>query len=68
MNEKGARARVVTGIVMLKGIMPMERPKPLIFDRPFYGFFLQDGVPIPLACFYADYDSWKEPAGSLEEL
>lgn len=66
MNEKGARAKVATGIIM-RG-MAHGKPQRLVFDRPFYGFFLQKNSKLPLAIFYADYDSWKEPAGSLEDL
>jgi hypothetical protein len=67
MNESGARAKVATGLGISRGIS-FNAPQPLIFDRPFYGWFAQSGSVLPLAIFYADYDAWKEPAGSLETL
>jgi len=66
MNEKGARVKVATGIVMKSLSMG---PSKLVFDQPFYGWWTQKGLEeLPMAVFYADYDSWKEPAGSLEDL
>lgn len=66
MNEEGARARVVTGIAVLRSLR--TAPTQLVFDQPFYGWFTQAGVDLPMAVFYADFDSWKEPAGTLDEL
>jgi hypothetical protein len=66
MNEKGARARVATAISAKRG-MSFE-PVKLSINRPFYGWFTQPGFDMPIASFYADYNSWKEPAGSLEDL
>ena len=61
MNEKGARAKVATGIAMRKG-GPLG-PAVLHIDRPFVGWFTQQGAPeLPIACFYADYDSWRKVA------
>jgi hypothetical protein len=67
MNEHGARAKVATGVGMMR-CMVREEPKKLIFDQPFVGWFAQKDSTLPLAVFHADYDSWREPAGSLEEL
>lgn len=67
MNEKGARAKVATGILLSKGLS-FEPEKKLIFDKPFLGWFMQKGIPLPLAIFHAEQDSWKEPTGTLEEL
>lgn len=65
-NEKGARVKVATGITIEAVSMP--RP-PYEFDDPFVGFFTQPGhEDLPLAVFWADTDSWKEPEGTLEEL
>jgi hypothetical protein len=66
MNEEGARARVATGISMLRSAS--FAPVKLIFNRPFYGWFTQEGIELPMAVFYADFDSWTEPAGSLDEM
>jgi len=61
MNERGARAKVATGIAMRKGVS--FGPTVLHINRPFVGWFTQQGVPdLPIACFYADYDSWKQVA------
>lgn len=69
MDEMGARAIVVTQMEMV--IIAHHTPF-LGFDKPFLGFFIQGHLAntdaVPVACFWADYDSWKEPAGSLEDL
>ena len=66
MNEQGARAKVATGFGMERGVM--FTLEPLQIDRPFIGFFTQKGLRLPIAVFYADFDCWREPAGSLKEL
>ncbi|MDO8551164.1 MAG: hypothetical protein Q7S03_00575 [bacterium] len=66
MNEEGARAIVHTRIRTM--IVTARLPRHLKIDKPFCGWFVQRDVPIPLAVFGADYDSWKEPKGSLKEL
>jgi hypothetical protein len=66
MNEIGARVKVATGITMRVVSLP---PEPYIFTRPFMGFFTQpDHANLALAAFWADYDVWREPEGTLEEL
>jgi hypothetical protein len=66
-NEVGARAKVATAFATTRGGSP--RPRPLVFDQPFIGFFTQPGCDtVPVAVFYADKDSWHTPAGTLEEL
>jgi len=66
MDETGARVKVATSMVafscMLRG------PGPLIIDRPFYGWWTQKGFDLPMAAFFADWDSLKRPDGSLEDL
>jgi hypothetical protein len=66
-NEKGARVKVATGLGTARGgALPKQ---PFIFNRPFIGFFTQaDDPTIPMAAFYADTDSWRQPSGTLEEL
>lgn len=59
MNEKGARAKVATTVVAKRCIM--AEPQPLVFDRPFIGWFTAKDSWLPIAPFYADYDSWKDP-------
>lgn len=67
MDETGARVKVATGMVMLRGIMPVENK--VIFDRPFYGWWTQKYLKqLPMAVFYADYDSWHKPEGFLESM
>lgn len=66
MSEQGARVKVATGLATERSAS--RAPKPLTFDKPFIGWFTQSGSSIPIAAFYADYDSWQEPGGDLEDL
>lgn len=66
MDDTGARVKVATGIVMTESVS--IEPMTYYVDRPFYGWWTQDGIPFPMAVFFADYDSMKIPAGSLEDL
>jgi len=68
MNEEGARGKVATGIEADRGDDSMEQPQELIFDNPFIGWFIQGDIPVPIAVFYADKNSWKEPEGGLNDL
>lgn len=66
-NEKGARVKVATSLTMVRGMS--YEPQPLVFRKPFIGCFTQPGHgDLPLAVFWADYDSWRGPEGTLEEL
>lgn len=65
-NDVGARVKVATSIAF-ESYSP--DPEPYIFDSPFIGFFTQPGHDkLPLAAFWADTDSWRNPEGTLEEL
>ncbi len=66
MDETGARVKVATVIVTLRGIS--EEPKVFVLDRPFYGWWTQKGLSLPMAAFFADWDSLRKPSGSLEDL
>lgn len=66
MNEEGARVKVATGLATMRG--GPRLPKPLVFNRPFIGWFTQPGSSIPMAVFYAHHDSWQAPGGDLEDL
>ena len=66
MNREGARAKVATGIAMRKGVS-FDEPQPLVFNRPFMGWFTQNGSRLPIAIFYADYDVWRQ-AGDLRSM
>ncbi len=69
MDETGARVKVLTFGSGLIGSAMRRRKEILIIDRPFYGWWTQDNLEkLPMVCFYADFDCWKEPEGSLEEL
>lgn len=69
MDQQGARVKVQTYMrSQLIGAAMRTLPRILVFDRPFYGWYAQTGISIPLAVFYGDYDSWRKPAGSLAEL
>lgn len=68
MNEEGARARVKTEMIVMGCCVSAPiRKEFIIIDKPFIGFFVQPGVDIPLAVFYADYDSWKT-GGKLADM
>jgi hypothetical protein len=67
LNQIGARVKVGTGVAMERGARTSDAD--MVLNRPFIGYFTQPGLDgLPLAAFYADTDSWKEPAGSLEDL
>jgi hypothetical protein len=67
MDETGARVKVATAMVMRYTAM-VGGPSCFVVDTPFYGWWMQKGVPFPMASFFADYDSLKKPVGSLEDL
>ncbi len=59
INREGASVKVASGIAMRKAIS--LGPKPLIFDRPFIGWFTQPGLKsMPIGMFYAHFKSWTE--------
>lgn len=66
MDETGARVRVATGIT-LRSLTLLDLG-PFVVDRPFYGWWTQEGVVFPMAAFFADWDSLRKPSGSLENL
>jgi hypothetical protein len=69
MDETGARVRVVTYGSGVIGCAMRMRKEVLIIDKPFYGWWTQNELEeLPMACFYADYNCWKEPEGSLKDL
>jgi hypothetical protein len=69
MNKEGARIELKEELRTLLTMATKdasEGPSPLIVNKPFLGWLTQKGaLPLPLAIFYADYDSWKE-VDSLE--
>jgi hypothetical protein len=66
-NEKGARVKVATTLFVARGIR--LAPEPYVMNQPFLGCFTQPGHDkLPLAAFWADTDSWRNPEGSLDEL
>lgn len=66
MDQHGARVKVATVVVTMRGIS--EGPQVYQQRRPFYGWFTQKGVDLPMAVFFADWDALHQPAGSLEDL
>ena len=66
MDETGARVKVATA-VGAERFMSVE-PILLVLDRPFYGWWTQKGLNLPMAAFFADWDALHQPAGSLEDL
>lgn len=65
MDERGARAMAATGMVAK---YTCALAPSLIFDRPFYCWMTQKDNPVPLAMMFVDFDSWRQPDGSLEDL
>lgn len=66
MDETGARVKVATVVVASRCIK--EEPVVFVLNRPFYGWWTQKGLNMPMAAFFADWDSLHEPAGSLSDL
>jgi hypothetical protein len=58
MNKEGAHVRAATALVLRALSVPSQNA--VTFDQPFIGWFTQKNVPtLPIAIFFADYDSWK---------
>ncbi len=68
MDETGARVKVATALVAKRLSMPTREPAIFVVDQPFYGWWTQKGTSLPMAAFFADWDSMKKPAGTLAEL
>lgn len=68
MNETGARVRVATDLVVFK-TMPI-REEPVVFEvkRPFYGWWTQGSIDLPMAAFFSDWDAFRKPEGALKAL
>ena len=66
MDETGARVKVATALAP-SGAMHYY-PTVFLVDRPFYGWWTQRGVDLPMAVFFADWDCWRKPAGALEDM
>jgi hypothetical protein len=67
MDEKGARVKVATGIVS-KEAFSADQPSVFVVNRPFYGWWTQEGLDLPMAAFFADWESLHKPVGGLEDL
>ena len=68
MNEEGARAIVETHMVLFGCcVQEITKIEKIVIDKPFIGWFTQDGSSFPMAVFYADTDCWKD-AGKLKDL
>ena len=68
MDETGARVKVATAMVASRCCVISEGPTVFVVDRPFYGWWTQTGVALPMAAFFAGWDSLHRPEGSLDEL
>jgi hypothetical protein len=68
MDQFGARVKAATSMNYIAFLDNELKPPPFIVDRPFYGWWTQGDIGLPIGAFFADHDSWKEPAGSLEKL
>jgi hypothetical protein len=67
MDQNGARVKAATSVGMVY-MSCIAETQPYIVDEPFYGWWTQKGVDLPMGAFFADFDSMKRPAGSLEDL
>jgi hypothetical protein len=67
MDETGARVKVAT-VTTVRAVSLTLGPKLFVVDRPFYGWWTQRGIDFPMAAFFADWDCWRKPSGSLEDL
>ena len=67
MDQTGARVKVATGIGMTRTSVSLK-PMKFIVDRPFYGWWTQKDLSLPMAAFFADWDALRQPEGSLEDL
>jgi len=68
MDRHGARVKAATSMGMMLTCCIDATPPPFIVDRPFYGWWMQDGIKLPMAAFFVDYDSMKRPDGNLTDL
>lgn len=67
MDETGARVKVATVIVTMRGMS--EEPRIFTVNGPVYGWWTQKGFEdLPMAAFFADWDALHKPAGSLADL
>jgi hypothetical protein len=66
MDETGARVRVATVVAGVRSLS--QEPIVYVLNQPFYGWWTQKGIDLPIAVFFADWDSLHRPSGSLEDL
>lgn len=67
MDEIGARVKAATVVTASRGLS-IER---MVFelDSPFYGWWTQNRLEqFPMAAFFAGYDSFRKPEGSLDAM
>lgn len=68
MNETGARVKAATAMSVMRGMVRQRHEQAFVINKPFYGWWVQEGVSFPIGVFFADWDSFKEPEGTLEDL
>jgi hypothetical protein len=58
MDATGAHVQVATamGVIFESAVIG---PKVFTLDRPFYGWWTQRGVDLPMAVFFADWECWR---------
>jgi hypothetical protein len=54
MDDTGARVKVATTLAFVATSLRVFEPTVFIVDRPFYGWWTQRGVDLPMAAFFAD--------------
>lgn len=68
MNETGARVKAATAMSVMRGMVRQRHEQAFVINKPFYGWWVQEGVSFPMGVFFADWDSLKQPEGTLEDL
>jgi hypothetical protein len=68
MDETDARAKVASAIGIHYTSAIRDEPMVFAVRNPFYCWWTQKGIDLPMAAAFVDWDSMKKPAGSLEEM
>jgi hypothetical protein len=60
MDQNGARVKAATSVGMVF-MTCIAEAQPFVVKGPFYGWWTQKGIDLPMAAFFADFDSMKRP-------
>jgi hypothetical protein len=67
MDQFGARVKAATVLEAKRGGGEVK-PEMFVIKQPFAGWWTQEGLHLPMAAFFVDWESMRTPAGSLEDL